>query len=682
MLNTPKDEIDSLRARISHHGWRYYHLDAPEISDFEYDQMLKRLIELEEAHPELYDPESPSQKIGAARFEMFRPVEHEIPMMSLDNVFSLEELQAYFLRVTKSFSKQELEELKWVFELKIDGLAISLVYRHGMLVTAATRGNGRIGEDVTANVLAINSIPKALTTRGSTSPPAFLEVRGEVYMGKEAFVRLNQAQMDAGQPPFANPRNSAAGSLRQKDPRITAKRELSFWAYQLVRVAGDQHLTSHIESLRYLEQCGFPVNPNIKVISGQEEIVAEISKWDAKRHELDYEIDGAVIKIDDLRLRERLGSTARAPRWAIAYKLAPEERETKLLNIEVSIGKSGKATPFAVLEPVLVGGSTVSRATLHNEDQVKLKGVRVGDTVVVRKAGDVIPEVMRFVPELRKPDAKEWHFPSECPLCGSPLERKSGESDTYCVNFYCEGRIVQRLAHFCSRSALDIEGLGESRIAQLVDEGLIMSPPDIFRLQYSQLIGFEGFGEKSVTALLGAIEEAKNGSLSRLLVGLAIRHVGEGAARALAKSFRSLPELMKASKEQMSAIDGIGEKISESVREFFESPKSSKICNELIDLGVAIEEPIDQAGGVEIAKNLVGKVIVITGTLTAFTRDAAEAAVIERGGKASSSVSKRTSVLVAGDAPGGSKIAKAEELAVPIVDESQFLELLRLGELS
>ncbi|TAN21150.1 MAG: NAD-dependent DNA ligase LigA [Actinomycetota bacterium] len=682
MINTPKDEIDSLRARISHHAWLYYHLDSPEISDFEYDQMLKRLIELEQAYPEFYDPKSPSQLIGGAGFELFKPVVHEIPMMSLDNVFSLEELQGYFHRVTRSFSEREQEELKWVFELKIDGLAISVVYRHGMLVTAATRGNGRVGEDVTANVLAISSIPKTLAAHGSSSPPDLLEVRGEVYMRKEAFARLNQAQVKAGQPPFANPRNSAAGSLRQKDPRITAKRELSFWTYQLARVSGDQPFTSHLESLRYLEQFGFPVNPNIKLISRQEDIFAEISNWDAKRHDLDYEIDGAVIKIDDLRLRDRLGSTARAPRWAIAYKLAPEERETKLLNIEVSIGKSGKATPFAVLEPVLVGGSTVSRATLHNEDQVRLKGVRVGDTVIVRKAGDVIPEVMRYVPELRPPDAKEWHFPSICPLCGSPLERKPGESDTYCVNFYCEGRIVQRLAHFCSRSALDIEGLGESRISLFVDEGLISSPPDIFRLHYSQLIGFEGFGNKSVTALLAAIEDAKSRSLSRLLVGLAIRHVGEGAARALARRFGSLFELMKASLEQMNAIDGIGEKISESVREFFDDPKSFKMCEELLELGVAIYEPLNEAGEDGIAKTLVGKVIVITGTLSGYTREAAEEAVTQRGGKASSSVSKKTSFLVAGDSPGASKVAKAEQLAVPIVDEEKFLELLRLGELS
>lgn len=682
MEKTAKEEIESLRARIAHHAWLYYHLDAPVISDYEYDQMLKRLNELEQAHPELYDPRSPTQRVGVEGFEMFSPVEHEIPMMSLDNVFSFEDLQSYFQRVTKSFTERELEELKWVFELKIDGLAISVIYRQGLLVTAATRGDGRVGEDVTANILAIKAIPRRLVTTDGSRPPDLLEVRGEVYMSKDAFDRLNQAQLRASQPLFANPRNCAAGSLRQKDPKVTARRELSFWTYQLAQISTEYEFASHLESLRYLEQFGFPVNPNIKLIREEADIFDEISKWDARRHDLNYEIDGAVLKIDDLRLRQRLGSTARAPRWAIAYKLAPEERETTLLNIEVSIGKSGRATPFAVLEPVLVGGSTVSRATLHNEDQVKLKGVRVGDTVIVRKAGDVIPEVLRYVPELRPSDSVEWEFPSVCPLCGSPLERLSGESDTYCTNFYCEGRTVQRLAHFCSRSALDIEGIGESHIAQLVDQRLVKEPPDIYRLSYAQLIDLEGFGERSVTSALKAIEDSKSKNLTRLLVGLAIRHVGEEAARSLAKRFRSLPELMHATKEGLEEIEGVGEKISESVLEFFENPKSSKICEELIDLGVAVYEPLDEFGANEIAKTLVGKVIVITGTLSGFTRETAEEAVIARGGKASSSVSRKTFALVSGDAPGASKMSKAEELGVPIVDESQFLRLLELGEFS
>ncbi len=682
MDKTPKDEIESLRARLAHHAWLYYHLDAPEISDYEYDQMLKRLSELEQAHPEFYDPQSPTQRVGVEGFEMFRPVEHEIPMMSLDNVFSFEELQSYFQRVSKSFSERALEELKWVFELKIDGLAISVIYRKGLLVTAATRGDGHIGEDVTANILAIKAIPRRLITKDGSSPPDLLEVRGEVYMSKDAFDSLNQAQLRGGQPLFANPRNCAAGSLRQKDPRITAKRELSFWTYQLTRISADYEFTSHLESLRYLEQFGFPVNPNIKLIKKEAEILNEILKWDEGRHDLNYEIDGAVLKIDDLNLRERLGSTSRAPRWAIAYKLAPEERETKLLNIEVSIGKSGRATPFAVLEPVLVGGSMVSRATLHNEDQVKLKGVRVGDTVIVRKAGDVIPEVLRYVPELRSSDSAEWVFPSMCPLCSAPLERIAGESDTYCSNFYCEGRIVQRLAHFCSRSALDIEGIGESHITQLVEQGLIKEPPDIYRLEYSQLIDLEGFGDKSVVSALQAIEDSKSKRLSRLLVGLAIRHVGEEAARSLASKFRSLSELMHATREELEEIEGVGGKISASVLEFFENSKSSKICEELIELGVAVYEPLDGVGANEITKTLVGKVVVVTGTLSGFTRETAEEAVIARGGKASSSVSRKTFALVAGDAPGASKISKAEEFGVPIVDENQFLQLLQLGEFS
>ncbi len=677
----PEEEVALLRARIRHHSWLYYHLDAPEISDYEYDLMMARLKDLEAAHPELYDAQSPTQGVGFAGLASFSPVVHEVPMISLDNVFSAEELRSYFHRVEKSLSEEEYRKLRWAFELKIDGLAISVIYRHGLLVTAATRGDGRVGEDVTANILATSAVPRQLSTSGGEAPPDLLEVRGEVYMAKDVFERLNRDQLKAGQPLFANPRNCAAGSLRQKDPKVTAKRQLSFWAYQLARASGDPGITSHMQSLKYLENLGFPVNPHIRLISSEIEILNEISRWEANRQNLNYDIDGAVLKVDDLGIREKLGHTARAPRWAVAYKLAPEERNTKLLAIEISIGKSGRATPFAVLEPVEVSGSTVSRATLHNADQVKLKGVRVGDTVVVRKAGDVIPEVLRFVPELRPADSVDWEFPKSCPLCGSALERRAGESDTYCVNFYCEGRIVQRLAHFCSRSALDIEGLGENTVALFVDLKLISDAPDIFRLQYNQLIGLEGFGEKSVTSMLASIEEAKGRSFSRLLVGLAIRHVGEEVARLIAKRFKSLPELMQALPEDLDQIDGIGEKISSSVREFFENPKSSKICSELIEMGVAINEPGEGLVAAEMEKTLAGKVIVITGTLDGFTRESAEQAVESRGGKASSSVSSRTFALVAGVAPGASKISKANELGVPIIGEDQFLRLLDSGEI-
>lgn len=682
MEKTPKEEIESLRARVAHHSWLYYHLDAPEISDYEYDLMMKRLIELEEANPQFYDPNSPTQKVGVTGFEAFSPVVHEVPMMSLDNVFSFDELESYFSRVRRSLTLEDLGSLKWVFELKIDGLAISIIYRHGLLVSAATRGDGRVGEDVTGNILAVNAIPRRLAMPGGGEPPELLEVRGEVYMPKDVFARLNQEQLGAGQPLFANPRNCAAGSLRQKDPKITATRGLAFWAYQLAQVSADIGFDSHLESLRYLERLGFPVNPNIKLLSSEEEVFAEISKWTAMRYDLNYEIDGAVLKIDDLHVRERMGSTARAPRWAIAYKLAPEERDTKLLGIEVSIGKSGRATPFAVLQPVEIAGSTVSRATLHNEDQVRIKGVRVGDTVVVRKAGDVIPEVLRYVPELRPPDAVEWSFPETCPLCGSPLERTPGESDTYCPNFYCEGRTVQRLAHFCSRSALDIEGMGEKTVTLFLEKGLISDPPDIFRLQYSQLIGLEGFGEKSVTALLKAISDAKGRSLSHLLVGLAIRHVGEETARLIARRFPSLPELMRACREELDEIEGIGEKISESIYEFFRNPRTSRMCSELIELKVAITQPLEGAARLEAAQTLAGKVVVITGTLQGFSRASAEEAVATHGGKAASSVSGKTFVLVAGDAPGASKISKAEALGVPIIGEDQFLQLLEHGDYS
>lgn len=680
LAKTPKEEIELLRASIRHHSWLYHHLDDPQIPDYEYDQMVKRLQELEQIHPELADPDSPTQSVGEVGLELFRPIVHQVPMMSLDNVFDPSELKSYFERVKKGLSQYETSRLRWVFELKIDGLAITLIYRHGYLATAATRGNGQVGEDVTANVMTIKSVPKQLKSPDGSPLPELLEVRGEVYMTKEAFARLNDAQLSANLPLFANPRNCAAGSLRQKDPKITAQRELSFWAYQLAQIEGDVKLSSHSESLRYLSSLGFPISPEIKLFDDEEEILTEISDLENRRHNLSYEIDGAVLKIDDLELRRVLGFTSRAPRWAIAYKLAPEERETRLLNIEVSIGKSGKATPFAVLEPVLVAGSMVSRATLHNQDQVRIKDVRVGDTVIVRKAGDVIPEVIRPVLQLRPDDAEIWQFPKSCPLCGSALERIEGESDTYCSNPYCQGRTIQRIAHFCSRSALDIEGLGETRVALFVDLGLISEPPDIYKLSYGQLIELDGFGEKSVNSLLEAIQKSKHKLLSNLLVGLSIRHVGEGAARAIARKFRTLERLMLATKEEIESIDGVGEKIALSVLEFFQNPKTSAICHQLIDLGVAtVESEVSDLSGFE--QNLNGKTVVVTGTLSRFTRDEAESAIAARGGKAASSVSSKTFALVAGSDPGSSKLTKAESLGVPIIDEEQFLTLLDSGEI-
>lgn len=679
MPNTPKDEIEDLRAKVSHHSWLYHHLDDPQIPDYDYDVMVKRLLELEELYPEFRDPNSPSQSIGTSGLELFRPVVHQVPMMSLDNVFSFDELRSYFQRVRKSLDKSEQDRLKWVFELKIDGLAITLIYKRGYLVTAATRGNGQIGEDVTANVLTISAIPRVLVTPDKEDPPELLEVRGEVYMAKGAFARLNEAQLAAKLPLFANPRNCAAGSLRQKDPKVTAKRELSFWAYQLARVSGGPVINSHMDSLEYIKSLGLPVNPRIKVLSSDDEVVAEIAELDQHRHDLDYEIDGAVIKIDDLGIRDKLGFTARAPRWAIAYKLAPEERETNLLNIEVSIGKSGKATPFAVLEPVLVAGSVVSRATLHNADQVKIKDVRIGDTVVVRKAGDVIPEVIRPVLELRPSDAIVWSFPEKCPLCGSTLERVEGESDTYCINPYCPGRTVQRITHFCSKTALEIEGLGESRVALFLDLGFISEPSDIYKLTYSQLIGLEGFGEKSVKSLLDAIEDSKSRNLARLLVGLSIRHVGESAAKAIARRFGSLERLMSATKAEIESIDGIGEKIAQAVVDFFDDPRTNALCKELISLGVAQVEPNvhdDQGDTV-----LEGKTLVVSGTLENFTREEAETAIESKGGRAASSVSSKTFALVVGVDPGNSKVTKAQAANVPIIDEHQFLRLLETGQL-
>jgi DNA ligase (NAD+) len=711
--------VEELRALILHHDERYYQLDSPEIPDADYDALIGELRLLEEAHPELVSPGSPTRRVAGPAALLFSPVQHRSPMMSLDDAFGVEELHAWFDRMARI--APETADAAFVCELKIDGLAMSLVYEDGRFVQAGTRGDGVTGDDVTANVATIAAVPDQLTWPKKRGPrPSVLEVRGEVYMPVSSFEQLNQRQLDAGLKTFANPRNSAAGSLRQKDSRITASRVLSFWAYQLGAMDGGPVIASHSDGLELLRQCGLPVDPHVTVVRGTADAEAFCRRWEEHRHDLDYEIDGVVIKLDDLELQQRLGSTSRAPRWAIAFKFPPEERTTKLLRIMVSIGRTGRATPFAVLEPVFVGGSTVGLATLHNEDQVRLKDVRPGDTVVVRKAGDVIPEVVGPVLSDRAKKSRPWHFPKKCPSCGGPLVRLPGESDTFCTNIDCPAQRVQRIVHFASRGALDIEGLGEKRVVQLVEAGLLSDPGDIFSLGAAPLVTLERFGDLSVENLLSAIEASKARPLSRLLVGLGIRHLGPTGSRALARAYGSLDALMDAELAELAAVEGIGPVIADSVVEFVASEANRRVIDKLRRAGVALVEPgarvasgaggarrargaggttgagnargargarddggVDGEGALEdeVPQTLQGRSVVVTGTVPDYTREEAEEAILVRGGKSPGSVSARTWAVVLGTEPGAAKLKKAEELGIPIVDGARFQELLDSGEL-
>ncbi|HEY5023903.1 MAG TPA: NAD-dependent DNA ligase LigA [Acidimicrobiales bacterium] len=687
--------VAELRALISYHDERYYQLDSPEITDADYDALIGELRLLEEAHPELESADSPTRRVAGAPSPLFSAVQHRSPMMSLDDAFGIDELHAWFDRMARLVP--ETADAAFVCELKIDGLAMSLVYEDGRLVQAATRGDGVTGDDVTANVATISAVPDRLTwPKGRGKRPTVLEVRGEVYMPVSSFEALNQRQLDAGLKTFANPRNSAAGSLRQKDSKITASRELSFWAYQLGAMEGGPTVASHSGGLDLLRQCGLPVDPHVEVVRGTADTEAFCRRWEEHRHDLDYEIDGAVIKLDDLESQRRLGSTSRAPRWAIAFKFPPEERTTKLLRIMVSIGRTGRATPFAVLEPVFVGGSTVGLATLHNQDQVRLKDVRPGDTVVVRKAGDVIPEVVGPVLSARTTRSRPWHFPKVCPSCGGPLVRLPGESDTFCTNIDCPAQRVQRIVHFASRGALDIEGLGEKRVVQLVEAALLSDPGDIYALSSAPLVTLERFGDLSVDNLLGAIEASKGRALSRLLVGLGIRHLGPTGSRALARAYGSLDALMGVEMAELAAVEGIGPVIADSVVEFLASPANRRVVDKLRLAGVALVEPGGRAptaaasGGdgaptaaveAEPGQTLQGRSVVVTGTVEGYTREEAEEAILARGGKSPASVSARTWAVVLGADPGTAKLKKAEELGIPVVEGARFRELLDRGEI-
>ena len=664
--------VEQLRTTIEHHNRAYHELDTPEIPDAEFDALVRELRELEGQFPELITPDSPTQRVGGApQTALFAPVAHRQPLLSLDNAFDIDELRAWGTRVERGIGNEAID---FACEPKIDGFAISLTYADGRFTQAATRGDGRVGEDVSANIATIDAVPDRL---GVKEAPALVEVRGEVFMPLGAFERLNERQLEAGARTFVNPRNAAAGSVRQKDPGVTAGRELSLWVYQLGATEGTPRFRSHHETLEWLREAGLPVNPEIRVLDSLDDVYGRCEELLRNRHSLDYEIDGVVVKVDDLGQRGELGYTSRAPRWAIAYKFPPEERTTRLLEIRVAIGRTGRATPFAVLEPVFVGGVTVGKATLHNRDQVAAKDVRPGDTVVVRRAGDVIPEVVGPVLAERRKGLRQWRFPPACPVCGEPLVRLEAEADTFCVNVTCPARAVGAIFHFASRGAMDIEGLGEQRIQEFASLGWLPDVAGIYDLPWDEVTALEGFGELSVRNLRTAIEGSRSRPLDRLLVGLNIRHLGPTGAQALARALGHLDVIIAAPSEELAAVEGIGPTIAQAVRAWFDDDTNLKVIERLRVAGV----DFGRVDAPSAPQTLVGMSIVVTGTLDAYSREVAEEAIMARGGKSPGSVSKKTTAVVIGEGPGAAKLTKAKELGVPVLNEAQFETLLETGEL-
>jgi DNA ligase (NAD+) len=662
-----------LRELIEYHNERYYLADEPEVADAEFDALVRELRELEAQHPALITADSPTQRPGGHAASTFAPVVHRVPMLSLDNAFSREELLAWGVRIQRLIT----EPIRFVAEPKLDGLAISLQYVDGVLSVGATRGDGVTGEDVTENLRTIKAVPQKLTGKAKDIP-ALLEVRGEVFMPLAAFEALNKRQGDAGERLFTSPRNAAAGSLRQKDPGITATRDLTLYAYQLGVKEGGPRLRTHQETLAWIRALGFPVNDRIEAIENVDDVYGFCERMEASRHSLGYEIDGVVVKVDDLGQRAEMGNTSRAPRWAIAYKFPPEEKTTLLRDIMVSIGRTGRATPFAVLEPVFVGGANVGMATLHNQDDVARKDVRPGDTVVVRRAGDVIPEVVGPVLAKRPAKTKRWKFPTKCPECGQPLVRVEGEANHHCVNVDCPAQRVQRLVHWASRGAMDIEGLGEERVRQFVEAELLEDAADVYALTVERLVPLDRIGERSAQLLVDAVEASKRQPLWRAMVGLGVNHVGPSAAQALARAFDDLDAIVRASVEELTAIDGVGPTIAQSLATWFSIDRNQRLVQRLHASGVNLEgergqqrQPVDAS--------FAGLTFVLTGSMQHRTRDEAAEEIDVRGGKVTSSVSKKTSYVVVGESPG-SKLAKAEELGVTILDEPAFEALLASGQ--
>ncbi|MEX0657504.1 MAG: NAD-dependent DNA ligase LigA [Egibacteraceae bacterium] len=670
--------VEALRTAIEQHRYRYYILSDPHVTDAEFDALVAELADYETRHPELDRPDSPTHTVGAAPSPAFAAVQHRRQMLSLDNVFDREGLLAWAERVARGL---EGATPAFVCELKVDGVAISVNYADGRLERAVTRGDGRTGEDVTHQVRTIDGVPDWIERPDAavvdTWPPAVLEARGEVYYPVAEFAAMNTAREEAGEPRFANPRNAASGALRQKDPAITATRPLRLVCHGMGVVEG---VAVHSQSafLSLLDAAGLPVAPETRTVADIDAVWAFIEEWGRRRHEPTYEIDGVVVKVDDHGHQRRLGATSKAPRWAIAFKYPPEEQQTRLEGIEVNVGRTGKVTPFAVLDPVLVAGSTISLATLHNEDQARLKDVRPGDTVVVRKAGDVIPEVVGYVASLRPPEVERagpWHMPTVCPFCGSPIQRLEGEAASYCTNLDCPNRLLESVAHFASRGAMDIEGLGYETAKLLLDQELVSDLADIYHLERDDLLELERFGPKKVDNLLAGIASSKDQPLERLLVGLNIRHVGGNVARLIARHFSTMDALRTADAAAIAAVGGVGPVIAEAVRGFVDNPRNAALVDKLAAGGVRMDTEF-----VRGEATLDGWTIVLTGGLDRYTRDEAKQAIEDRGGKVTSSVSGKTSAVVAGADPG-TKADKAAELGVPLIDEDAFVTLLETGEL-
>lgn len=653
-----KIKAEKLRNELEYHSRRYYEMDAPEIEDYEYDMMLRELVSLEEKYHELITPDSPTHRVGGRADGQFEPVEHKVPMESLQDAFSIDEVLAFDKRV-----KAVTDDVRYIVEPKIDGLSVSLEYENGLFVRGSTRGDGRIGEDVTANLRTIKAIPLKIDT-----DLPLLEVRGEVYMPKEVFLSLTKEQELNEEKPFKNPRNAAAGSLRQKNPKITAKRKLDIFVFNIQQIQGKE-LGSHKESLDFIKELKFNTVPLYTQCSCIEDAIKQIERIGEMRGTLPFDIDGAVIKVDSFAQRELLGSTSKFPKWALAFKYPPEEKETTLLDIEINVGRTGVLTPTAVFEPILLAGTTVSRATLHNQDFINEKGISIGDKIIVRKAGDIIPEVLSV--SWHDNSKEVYKLPETCPSCGGKVTREEGEAAVRCSNPECPNQLLRNLIHFCSRDAMDIEGLGSAVLEVLVEKEIIKTAADIFTLPKDKIAAIERMGEKSAVNLINAAEKAKSNDLSKLVFALGIRHIGQKAAKLLSDKFGSMDKIISATTEEIAAIDGFGLIMAQSVTEFFSHPESLELIEKLKNLGV------NMTGEETVKENRFdGKIFVLTGTLTAFKRSEASKIIESLGGKTSSSVSKKTDYVLAGE-DAGSKLQKANELGVTVISEAEFAEMIK-----
>ncbi len=662
-----RKEVERLRELINYHNIKYYRDDNPEISDAEYDELFRRLVELEKKYPELITPDSPTQRVGAPPLEKFEKITHLTPMFSLDNAMNPDELREFDRRIKRMLGTSR--DIEYTAEPKIDGLAINLIYERGRFISGATRGDGITGEDVTQNLKTIRELPLRIMDK---NPPELVEIRGEVYMKLKEFQELNKERERKGEPLFANPRNAASGSVRQLDPNITASRKLHLFVYQLGEVRG-RRFKSQWEVINQLREWGFPVQDKIKLCKSIDEVVDFYQKLIEERDEkFEYEIDGLVVKVNSLELWARLGETARAPRWAIAAKFPPRQKTTKIKDIIVQVGRTGALTPVAVLEPVEVGGVIVKRATLHNQDEIDRKDIRIGDTVIVQRAGDVIPEVVKPILEKRPKNAQKFTMPEKCPVCGSKVVRPEGEAIHRCININCPAQIKERIKHFASRNAMNIEGLGDKIVELLFERGLVKSIADLYRLKKSDLVGLPGFAEKSAQNLIDALQQSKKTTFSRFLYALGIRLVGEHTAQLLAEHFKNLGELSQAKLEDLMNIEGIGPEVARSIKDFFENKDNQKLVRELLELGISFEEEKKPARETPLS----GKTVVLTGALDSMPREQAKVLIQRAGAKVASSVSKKTDLVIVGKDPG-SKYDKAKALGIKMIGEQEFLSLLK-----